>query len=301
MSYTAPVRRRLRQLRRIAVAATRRPMWRGGVVVPAHWWDGHPNFGDDLTPWLLPNYGVLPIHRVATRARLAGVGSILEFLPTDWDGVIWGSGLMYGEPHALPRARVLAVRGHLTRELIGAPHDVALGDPGILVARLRPRPQLRWDVALVPHGHHRSHVPFLSLAETAGYRVRVIDVHQTAERVVQEIAASAAVITTSLHGLVTADAYGIPAAWTTLEPPLGGGAFKFRDYESVVTPGATRFVRFDPAVSLAELLSSARAAPRATVDAACDALEASAALLPHVLGSPPQFPRDLLRVVSGRA
>src|SRR5690606_29800891 len=105
-------------------------------------------------------------------------------------------------------------------------------DPGILVARHRPRPPVRWDVAFVPHGHHRSHVPFLSLAEAAGYRVRVVDVHQTAERVVREIAASAAVITTSLHGLVTADAYGIPAAWTTLEPPLEGGDFKFHDYES---------------------------------------------------------------------
>jgi hypothetical protein len=114
MKYSGAFTRRVRQLRRVAVASTRRPMWRGGVVVPAHWWDGHPNFGDDLTPWLLPNYGVLPIHRVASRARLAGVGSILEFLPADWDGVVWGSGLMYGEPHSLPRAQVLAVRGYLT-------------------------------------------------------------------------------------------------------------------------------------------------------------------------------------------
>jgi hypothetical protein len=275
-------------------------MWRDGVVVPAHWWDGHPNFGDDLTPWLLPNYGVLPIHRVAARAQLAGVGSILEFLPSDWGGVIWGSGLMSGVPHPLPRARALAVRGHLTRELIGASEDVALGDPGILVARHRPRPEQRWDVALVPHGHHRSHVPFLSLAETPGYRVRVVDVHQTAERVVREIAASGAVITTSLHGLVTADAYGIPAAWTTLEPPLGGGAFKFHDYESVVTPSASRFVRFRPGMLLAELLLAATAAPRDTVEASCDALEASAVRIPEALGSPGRFPRDVLRLLAGR-
>ena len=300
MNYSGALTRRLRQLRRVATASTRRPMWHNGVVVPTHWWDGHPNFGDDLTPWLLPNYGILPIHRVATRARLAGVGSILEFLPSDWDGVVWGSGLMRGEPHPLPRAQVLAVRGHLTRDLIGAPEDVALGDPGILVARHRPRPRLRWDVALVPHGHHRSHVPFLSLAEAAGYRVHVVDVHQTAERVVREIAASGAVISTSLHGIVTADAYGIPAVWTTLEPPLGGGSFKFHDYESVVTPGATRFVRFSAGMSLAELVSSASAAPRATVEASCNALEASAALLPQALNSPARFPQGLLRVLAGR-
>lgn len=300
MSYSGALTRRVRQLRRLAVASTRRPMWRDGIVVPAHWWDGHPNFGDDLTPWLLPNYGVLPIHRIAGRARLAGVGSILEFLPDDWDGVIWGSGLMNGEPRALPRARVLAVRGRLTRELIGAADEVALGDPGILVARHRPRPELRWDVALVPHGHHRSHAAFLSLADAAGYRVRVVNVHQTAERVVREIASSAAVITTSLHGLVVADAYGIPAVWTMLEPPLGGGAFKFHDYESVISPAATRFTPFEGGTTLAELLSAATIAPRTTVEAACDALEAAAARLPEALRAPGRFPRDVLRVVAGR-
>jgi hypothetical protein len=301
MSYSGALTRRVRQLRRVAVASTRGAMWRDGVVVPTHWWDGHPNFGDDLTPWLLPHYGVLPIHRVASRARLAGVGSILEFLPADWDGVVWGSGLMNGEPHELPRARVLAVRGHLTRELIGAPDDVALGDPGILVARHLPRPPLRWDVALVPHGHHRFHGAFLALAEAAGYRVRVVDVHQSAARAIREIAASGAVITTSLHGLVTADAYGIPAAWTVLDPPLGGGAFKFHDYESVISPAATRFTRFEDGMPLAELIASAAVAPRATVEAACDALEASAARLPQALGAPRRFPRDALRVISGRA
>ncbi len=300
MSYSGALTRRARQLRRVAVASTRRAMWRDGVVVPAHWWDGHPNFGDDLTPWLLPHYGVLPIHRVATRAQLAGVGSILEFLPTGWDGVVWGSGLMRGESHALPRAHVLAVRGRLTRELIGAPDDVALGDPGILVARHRPQPELRWDVALVPHGHHRSHAAFLSLADAAGYRVRVVDVHQTAERVVREIAASGAVITTSLHGLVTADAYGIPAVWTMLEPPLSGGAFKFHDYESVISPAETRYARFDDGMPLAELLSAAGVAPRATVDAACDALEGSAARLRQALRAPGRFPRDVVRVIAGR-
>jgi hypothetical protein len=144
-------------------------------------------------------------------------------------------------------------------------------------------------------------MPFLSLAESAGYRVRVVNVHQTAERVIREIAASGVVISTSLHGLVIADAYGIPAVWTTLEPPLGGGAFKFHDYESVITPRATRFVRFTPGMSLHELLSSAKPAPRETVNASCNALDASAALLPKAVPSSARFPQGLLRALSGRA
>ncbi|MBM7502738.1 polysaccharide pyruvyl transferase family protein [Agromyces aurantiacus] len=300
MTYSNTGRRRLRQLRRLAAAATRPTMWRGGVVVPATWWDGHPNFGDDLTPWILPEYGIAPVHRVASQARLSGVGSILEFLPEDFDGAIWGSGLMYGEPHPLPRAKVLAVRGHLTRELIGAPDDVALGDPGILVGRRLARPRAQWDVVLVPHGHHRRHEAFMSLAQSQGVRVRVVDVHQPAARAVREIASADAVVTTSLHGLVTADAYGIPAVWTMLEPPLSGGPFKFHDYESVITPGRSRFVAFDERMSLGDLVASASPAPSETVRRACDDLERSIARLSEVLGPLPRFPIGALGVMAGR-
>ncbi|MRX43679.1 polysaccharide pyruvyl transferase family protein [Agromyces kandeliae] len=300
MTYTNPVRRRVRQLRRLAAAATHPAMWRGGVVVPATWWDGHPNFGDDLTPWLLPAYGVAPVHRVAGRARLSGVGSILEFLPGDFAGAVWGSGLMYGRRHPLPHAKVLAVRGHLTRELIGAPDDVALGDPGILVSRRVDRARVRWDVALVPHGHHRKHEPFMSMADAAGLRVHVVDVHQPAARVVREIAAADAVVTTSLHGLVTADAYGIPATWTMLEPALSGGPFKFHDYESVITPGSTRFAPFDEAAGLRGMLDAAGVAPRETVERASDDLERSIARLGDVVPGLPRFPFGAVGVLAGR-
>ena len=240
MSYSSPLRRRARQARRFAIAATRGRMWRGGVVVPAFWWDGHPNFGDDMTPWLLPHYGLAAAYRSATASRMAGIGSILEFLPEDWDGVVWGSGLMEERAHPLPQARFLAVRGDLTRELAGVKEPVALGDPGLLMARHVRRPKPKWDVGIVPHGHHRQHEGLAELARTGGERVRVVNVHQGAAAAVREIAACKAVITTSLHGLVTADSYGIPAAWTTLDPPLGGGDFKFRDYETALTPGRTR-------------------------------------------------------------
>jgi hypothetical protein len=267
--------------------------------VAAYWWDGHPNFGDDLTPWLLPRYGVVPVHREAEEARLCGVGSILEFLAPDFDGAIWGSGLMYDHAFPLPKAKVLAVRGPLTRDRIGAPDGVALGDPGILAARRTRKPAQRWDVGLVPHGHHRSHARFLALADTAGLRVRVIDVHRTAAHTVREIAACGAIVSTSLHGLVTADAFGIPAAWTTLEPPLSGGSFKFSDYESVVTPEASRFVAFDERMPLRGWLGHVTQAPPERVEASCDALEAAIARLPTALGQLPRFPQGGPQVISG--
>ncbi len=289
MSYSGPIRRRARQARRFATAAIRGRMWRDGRVVPAFWWDGHPNFGDDLTPWLLPHYGLAAAYRSASTARLAGVGSILEFLPAGWDGAVWGSGLMEEAAHALPAATFLAVRGELTRELAGVRGEVALGDPGILVARHLRRPAVRSDVGIVPHGHHRQH-PGVLAATGGAARVSVVNVHGRAAPTVRAIAACRVIVTTSLHGLVTADAYGIPAVWTTLDPPLGGGDFKFRDYESAMTPGRTRYVPYDPDVPLEALAAHAGTADAAVVARRSDELELALGRVGEVLPNLPAFP-----------
>jgi hypothetical protein len=296
VSYHDPWPRRLRAARRLAQAALVPEVWRHGRVVPAYWWDGHPNFGDDLTPWLLPAYGVVPVHRMPQHARLVGVGSVLEFLPPEFDGVVWGSGLMSDAPHALPHARVLAVRGVLTRDRIGATGETAFGDPGLLVSRRTRRPAPRWEVGFVPHGHHRSHTGFAAVA-AATPGSRVVNVHQGARRTVREIAACRLVVTTSLHGLVTADAFGIPAVWTTLDPPLSGGDFKFRDYESVVTPGRTRQVLWQDGIVPAELATAAWSADAETVAHLADGLERAIGRLDDEVRGLRRFPLGAL--VSG--
>jgi len=284
----------MRQLRRFAEALAE-PRARGGALVPAFWWDGHPNFGDDLTPWLLPKYGIVPLYREPRDASLIGVGSLLEFAASDYDGAIWGAGLMADARHPLPRATALAVRGPLTAERIGLRDEPAYGDPGLLAARHLQRPATDGRIVVVPHGHHRSHERLADMVADAGEAARVVDVHQRAAPAVREIASGHAVVTTSLHGLITADAYGIPAVWTTLTPPLGGGDFKFRDYEAAVTPGRSRFVAFEQAGSLPELVQGAWAADREVVARLGDALEetltGAAALRTGT------FPRDVVRAL----
>ena len=49
------------------------------------------------------------------------------------------------------------------------------------------------------------------------------------ERVLEHICSCRAVVSSSLHGLVCADAYGIPNVWLD-EFALEEGHFKFRDY-----------------------------------------------------------------------
>jgi len=296
VKYHGTLRRRGRQLRRFAEAIGE-PQARGGALVPAFWWDGHPNFGDDLTPWLLPKYGIVPIYREPRAARLIGVGSLLEFAASDYEGAIWGAGLMNDAAHALPRAAALAVRGPLTAERIGLREEPAYGDPGILVARHLPRAASDGRIVVVPHGHHRQHQRLTAMVASAGDAARVVNVHQRAAPAVREIAAGRVVITTSLHGLVTADAYGIPAVWTTLDPPLTGGDFKFRDYEAAVTPGQTRYRAFDEAGTLEGLADGAWTADAAVIDRLGDGLEAALATAER--RGTERFPGGILRALRG--
>lgn len=297
MRYEGPLRRRGRQLRRFA-EALREPCMRGGLIIPTFWWDGHPNFGDDLTPWLLPRYGFAPQYREPRAARVIGVGSLLEFVPPDFTGAVWGTGLMHDRPYPLPSASVLAVRGPLTAERIGVTGEVAYGDPGLLVSRHQRRPEPDGRIAVVPHGHHRTNALLGLRVREAGDSARVVNVHRRAGSAIGEIAASRAVVTTSLHGLVTADSYGIPAVWTTLDPPLGGGDFKFRDYEAAVTPGRTRFRELD--APLDDMLDGVEAVDRLRVDALSDGLEAALFLARVLPLSQLPFPRGIVAALRGR-
>ncbi len=58
----------------------------------------------------------------------------------------------------------------------------------------------------------------------------MIDVERPCGEVCAEISACARILSSSLHGLVVADSYGIPNARLVLSNQIIGGDFKFRDY-----------------------------------------------------------------------
>lgn len=278
LRFDGKLRRRGRLIGRLTAAALTPRLHPSAPFARAYWYDGQPNFGDALTPWLLRRAGVIPLPATATTAEIAGVGSIIEMLPKDFQGMIWGSGLLYGEAVVLPFARFLAVRGRLTREQVGATQDVALGDPGILVSRFMRRPAARWEVGFVPHHSHLADPRWQSLS--TGGQVRIIDVERGPTAVLRDIARCRRVVSTSLHGLITADAFGIPALWARTEPTLLGDTFKFADYESALTPHTSRRIDVSSPQDVIHALRLAR-----TVDA--DLLQVRQNDLLRVLQSAP--------------
>lgn len=215
-------------------AAWVRAWWRGNAA-HAYWYIGAPNFGDRLTPLLLEHYGFSPVHAPAARSRAVIVGSVLGRVPSDYDGVILGAGLLDDTRRPFPRAQVLGVRGELTRERIDAPPGTLLGDPGLLAPRLVERaPAKRWTLGLVPHYVDRDDRRIREIARRGRSEVTVIDVSAPPRRVLRHIDRCAHILSSSLHGVVVADGLGIPSAWLALSDRVVGARFKFQDYASAL-------------------------------------------------------------------
>jgi hypothetical protein len=111
------------------------------------------NAGDLVAPMLLKRYGFIPAYTYRNEAKLFSCGSMLDRVPADFSGFILGTGLMRGDViKSLPKARILAVRGELTRDHIGALKDTILGDPGLLIANtMTKRYEKRYVFGILPH------------------------------------------------------------------------------------------------------------------------------------------------------
>ncbi|MFE6971759.1 polysaccharide pyruvyl transferase family protein [Isoptericola sp. NPDC057653] len=237
----------------------------GRSQVPVFWWDERSNFGDAIGPWLVQRIsGMEPVN--ARRQRhlkpaLYSVGSIFRSIDRH-DVDVWGTGLMDPLGGAtLERlggrkdVRVHAVRGRRTREelvtKLGWDVPEVYGDPGLLLPRLytpaASGPSPRAKVAFVPHYAHQKYV-----ADAPEAGVEVVDVSVNLERVVDQIAGADACVSTSLHGVIVAQAYEVPWVWLRVsDHPLGGDTFKFEDFFS--TLDESKVVTHD---SLAEELAT---------------------------------------------
>jgi len=202
------------------------------------WYDDVQNFGDQLTPDVLGWLGLTCIHNSSPSAHVVGVGSILGRLPSHYSGTVLGSGFLEdGPPVSLPAAHVLIVRGELTRRRLSCnKKKVVLGDPGLLVRDIYrlpvENPQEVFPVGIVPHYVDVCDHRIQEIARRCAESVLIIDVRRRPLDVIRDIASCSHVLSSSLHGLVTADGMGIPTCWLNLSKRVAGEGYKFSDYYS---------------------------------------------------------------------
>lgn len=189
------------------------------------------NFGDLIGPRLVQ--ALVPEGSRARRrgSRLITVGSILHFAK-DGD-TVWGSGVngkMDPALHAFTNLDVRAVRGPLTREFLlarGIDVPAVYGDPALLLPELFP------ELREIATHKKRSDLVVLNLNDSkAEGRFDSADVDILNPRTdywtcLETIASSEYVVSTSLHGVIVAEALGIPAR---LVVSASEHSFKYEDY-----------------------------------------------------------------------
>lgn len=171
-------------------------------------------------------------------SNVVGVGSII--FSGNKRSHIWGSGFM-SQMEQCKYGIIHAVRGYLSLEKIREQiaegscvkfaDKVAIGDPGLLLPLFISPSDKKYRIGIVPHF---SEIEYFE--ETYGDKYHVIDLRSAdIEFVTNEITSCEYILSTSLHGIIVAHAYGVPALWcehTGLEEDTNG--FKFHDYFSSI-------------------------------------------------------------------
>ena len=211
----------------------------GNKIIPG-------NFGDDinyaLVKYLSNNKYVINIRRnILFEKKLnilnyACIGSIIDTY-LNKNTIVWGSGSMEGKiENAEKPLKICSVRGPLTRQVLlknGIDCPENYGDPALLLPMIFPcKQEKKYKYGLIPHICDYK-LPNISIfREKYKESAIIIDLKNYVDwhDIVIQINQCEYIISSSLHGLIISDAYGIPNIWIKLSNNIIGGNFKFLDY-----------------------------------------------------------------------
>ena len=197
------------------------------------YWKGKKNFGDLLGPLLLKRFADVDVTRADTpaEATVLAVGSILESVQPEWGGIIAGIGSLHEHTDTRRRltgSKVVGLRGPMTAR--GMRGDFVLADPGLLADELVGTVEKQHNLGIVPHWSDKR-----SWAKFNQWSPHIIDVAGDPLQVIAEIGSCKKIISSSLHGVILADAFGIPRRVEYSETlDREGGLFKFQDYHASI-------------------------------------------------------------------
>jgi len=202
---------------------------------PALWWMEQPypgNLGDILNPYIVERLSGLPPRFVPKGDGILAIGSVIKFAREGTQ--VWGSGTPRMTDTLSAEARYHAVRGPLTRQLVlqsGGEAPEIYGDPAMLLPLIRPAARKRHRLGIIRHYTHKAHPLEISgdVIEIGLDRIGYRDI----EDFIAALTSCSAIISTSLHGLVVAHAYGIPtrrAVFSSSDTQIPGDGTKFSDH-----------------------------------------------------------------------
>lgn len=191
------------------------------------------NYGDLLSKYLYYKIkGVKPKWynpiRDPAKPHFLAVGSVLNF--ANPQSIVWGSGVI-NSSHKLSDSDYRAVRGPLTRKRIlesGFNCPEIYGDPCLLLPEFyNPEIEKKFELGIIPHFCDLKIVK--SLIKNSSIKIIELLTNDI-EKTTREILECHNIISSSLHGIIAAHAYGIPAVWVKFSNNLFGDGIKFKDY-----------------------------------------------------------------------
>jgi len=197
------------------------------------WWlggsDGKGNFGDVLTPYILKHFNIdYQYTKLYRNSNLLCVGSIAR--RANENMTILGSGIISRNDRLSIFANWMLVRGPYTRNRIlnlGGTCAENYGDPALILPLLCDESKKEIDVGIIPH-----HIDYSLIKEKYSTEsvIQLRHLENSPLDTAREITKHRQIISSSLHGIIAAHAYGIPAAWIDSENKLKGDDVKFYDY-----------------------------------------------------------------------
>lgn len=167
------------------------------------------------------------------------IGSILTHVNKNC--VVWGSGII-SKKYPIKKAAFLAVRGPQTRaHLLQQGYQVpeVYGDPALLLPKYyNPIIDKKYEVGIIPHYSDFNKVKTFYKNEKDLLLINLMT--NDIEATTNQILACKKIVSSSLHGVIVAHAYGIPAVWQKFSDDVFGDNIKYQDYfESVEIPSYT--------------------------------------------------------------
>ncbi len=208
------------------------------VGLPLYYWrqPNFANFGDYISLKLVErivdsSVAVYSKKPNVFQKKLLAIGSIMSFASNG--DVVWGTGvngkLLKKGAYPFQQLDIRAVRGPLTRKFLmtelGIDCPEVYGDPALLFPYFFPEMKKKknpaYNFIIIPHYSEAHAFP------KSEYN-NVVYPTESWDQVIQKILDSKFVISSSLHGIIIAEAYGIPARLlrVTENEPI----FKYIDY-----------------------------------------------------------------------
>ncbi|MCQ2801552.1 MAG: polysaccharide pyruvyl transferase family protein [Bacilli bacterium] len=176
------------------------------------------NFGDVLSPiiieYMLKQKGLdLESETKKKYQFLSALGSLLYYKPY-LKKTMWGTGSFNRNPYTkknkcFAKLDIRCLRGPLTEKhllksgVLMKPIGI-YGDPGLLMPLIySSAKEKKYDVSIIPHWKENLNTEHHIISMKTKDWKKTID----------EICASKLVISSSLHGIIIAEAYGVPAIW----------------------------------------------------------------------------------------